>query len=69
VHLLSAAQEPLATLSETLETIMRTTGGELFAEVEKVLASAIARISRISLQTERRMQSAQPTANAPQPTR
>jgi len=56
VHLLTAAQAPLEALSETLEAAMRTTEGELFAEVEKALANVIARLSRISLQTERRMQ-------------
>ena len=54
-HVLAAAQAPLEVLSESLETVMRTLEGELFAEAEKALANVIARIARIALQTERRM--------------
>ncbi|MCC6533464.1 MAG: ferritin family protein [Burkholderiales bacterium] len=54
-HLLAAAQAPLEALSETLEGIMRTTEGELFAQVEQAYSSVIARIAKIALQTERRL--------------
>ncbi|MEP7303625.1 MAG: hypothetical protein ABI699_19075 [Caldimonas sp.] len=43
MHLLVAAQEPLELFSETLEGVMRTTEGELFAEAEKALANVLAR--------------------------
>ena len=56
VHLLVAAQEPLEALAEGLEAIMPRIEGDLFSEAETALASVIARISRISLQAEHRMQ-------------
>ncbi len=55
VRLLVAAQEPLEALSETLEAMMPRIEGDLFAEAERALGSVISRISRISLQAERRM--------------
>ena len=58
VRLLVAAQEPLEALGESLEAFMPHVEGDLFAEAEKALASVISRISRISLQAERRMQQA-----------
>jgi rubrerythrin len=63
VHLLVAAQEPLEALSETLEAIMRSTEGELFAEAERALAKVVERLARVSVQTGRRMQPA--TARGP----
>jgi rubrerythrin len=57
-HLLVAAQEPLEALSEVLEATMRTTEGELFAEVESALANVVARMARIASQATRRMQAA-----------
>jgi hypothetical protein len=37
---------------------MRTTEGELFAEVESALANVVARMARIASQATRRMQAA-----------
>ncbi|MEO8079705.1 MAG: hypothetical protein ABI641_04190 [Caldimonas sp.] len=54
VHLLVAAQEPLEAFSEALEGVLRTTEGELFAEVERALADVVARLSAIAVQTSRR---------------
>jgi hypothetical protein len=51
VHLLMAAQEPLEALSETLEDVMRTLEGELFAQAEQALAGVVARLARIGLRT------------------
>ena len=62
LHLLTLAQAPLESLSEALEAVMRTTEGELFAEVEKALANVIARIARVSLQGERRGQVPRPAS-------
>lgn len=53
VHLLTAAQEPLEALSETLEDVMRTLDGELFAQAEQALAGVVARLARIGLRTAR----------------
>ncbi|MCC6868061.1 MAG: hypothetical protein IT522_04500 [Burkholderiales bacterium] len=58
VHLLVAAQEPLESLSESLEATMRITEGSLFAEVQGALANVVARMARISRQITRRMQAA-----------
>lgn len=59
VVLLIAAQEALEAFSETLEDALRTTEGELFAEVEHALASVVTRIAQLSLHTARRLQAAQ----------
>ena len=59
VHLLVAAQEPLEALSETLERVMRTAEGEVFAEAAKAAANVVTRLLRISLQTGHRMQAPQ----------
>ncbi len=56
VQLLIAAQEPLEALGEALEAIMPRLEGELFAAAERAMTSVISRISRISLQAERRME-------------
>ena len=58
VHLLVAAQEPLESLSEALESTMRVTEGELFTEVQAALSNVVARMGRISLQITRRMRAA-----------
>lgn len=58
VHLLTAAQEPLEALAETLEAIMPTTEGELFGETQRALENVIMRIARISLQAGRHLQAA-----------
>ena len=58
VHLLVAAQEPLESLSESLEATMRITEGSLFAEVQGALANVVARMARISKQITRRMHAA-----------
>lgn len=55
VHLLVAAQEPLEALSETLEGVMRTAEGELFAQAQGALANVVTRLSRISLQIGHRI--------------
>ncbi|HMN77852.1 MAG TPA: ferritin family protein [Burkholderiaceae bacterium] len=59
VALLVAAQGALEAFSETLEDVLRTTEGELFAEAEKALASVVTRIAQLSLHTARRLQEAQ----------
>ena len=56
VQLLVAAQAPLEALGESLEAFMPRVEDDLFAEAERALTSVISRISRISLQAERRMQ-------------
>lgn len=58
VHLLIAAQKPLESLSEALEKLLGNLEGELFAVAEKAATDVVAWLARISLQTERRMQSA-----------
>jgi len=58
IVLMVAAQEPLEALCEALETIMRTAEGNLFDTAEAALDSAVARLARISLEIERRMQPA-----------
>lgn len=63
VHLLMAAQEPLEALSETLEDVMRTLEGELFAQAEQALAGVVARLARIGLRTAR--SAASPGAPSP----
>ncbi len=68
VSLLVAAQESLEAFSETLEDVLRTTEGELFAEVEKALANVVTRIAQLSLHTARRLQAAQ-ALRSPQPVR
>lgn len=55
VHLLIAAQEPLEAFGERLEAIMPRMEGDRFTEAQNALESVISRISRISLQAERRM--------------
>jgi rubrerythrin len=60
VRLLLAAQAPLEELSDTLESVMRRLEGELFAAAEKALANVIARIAKIALQIERRLQASEP---------
>lgn len=55
VRLLIAAQEPLEALAEKLEAFLPRVEGDLFAAAEQALDSVISRISRISLQAERRM--------------
>ncbi|HEY0941357.1 MAG TPA: ferritin family protein [Steroidobacter sp.] len=55
VRLLIAAQEPLEALGEKLEAFLPRVEGDLFAEAERALTNVISRISRISLQAERRM--------------
>jgi rubrerythrin len=60
VRLLLAAQAPLEELSDTLESVMRRLEGELFAAAEKALANVIARIAKIALQIERRLQTSDP---------
>lgn len=59
VALLVAAQAALEAFSETLEGVLRTTEGDLFAEAEKALASVVTRIAQLSLHTARRLQEAQ----------
>lgn len=56
VRLLIAAQEPLEALGESLEAFLPRVEGDLFAAAETALSGVISRISRISLQAERRMQ-------------
>lgn len=58
VHLLIAAQKPLEALSEALEKLLGNLEGELFVAAEKAATDVVAWLARISLQTERRMQSA-----------
>lgn len=53
VPLLVAAQEPLEALSETLEAILRTSEGELFADAEAAQSALVQRIARLGLQIER----------------
>lgn len=60
VHLLVAAQQPLEALADTLEGVLRTLEGELFAQGQRALANVIARLSRIALQTARRMEATPP---------
>lgn len=59
VHLLVAAQKPLESLIEALESILASAEGDLFGQAEKAATEAVARLARISLQTDRRMHSAQ----------
>lgn len=59
VALLVAAQAALEAFSETLEGVLRTTEGDLFAQAEKALASVVTRIAQLSLHTARRLQVAQ----------
>ena len=59
VALLVSAQEAHEAFCETLEGVLRTTEGELFAEVEKALANVVTRIAQLSLHTARRLQAAQ----------
>lgn len=63
VSLLVAAQDPLEAFSETLEHVLRTTEGELFAQAEKALANVVTRIAQLSLHTAHRLQSAQARRN------
>ena len=65
VRLLLAAQAPLEELSDTLESVMRRLEGDLFAAAEQALVSVIARIAKISLQVERRLQAAESAAPKP----
>lgn len=58
VHLLVAAQKPLEALGETLESILSTSEGELFAQAERAATDVVAWLARVSLQTERRIASA-----------
>lgn len=62
VALLVAAQESLEAFSETLEGVLRTTEGELFAQTEQALANVVTRISQLSLHTARRINEAQALA-------
>ena len=55
-HLLVQAQKPLEAFSETLEAVMRTTEGELFAQAEVAMVDVVTRLARISLQTAQRLQ-------------
>lgn len=55
VHLLVAAQEPLEALSETLDRVLPTVEGELFAEVAAAQGNVVARMARLTLHTERRL--------------
>ena len=57
-HLLIDAQKPMEAFSETLEAIMRTTEGELFAEAARAMDMIVTRLARISLQAAHRMQEA-----------
>lgn len=57
-HLLISAQKPLEALSEALEKLLGSLEGELFAVAEKAATDVVAWLARVSLQTERRMQSA-----------
>lgn len=66
VAMLVTAQEALEAFSETLEDVLRTTEGELFAQVEKALANVVTRIAQLSLHTARRLQ-ATATKQSPQP--
>lgn len=59
VALLVAAQAALEAFGETLEGVLRTTEGELFAEVEKALVGVVTKIAQLSLHTARRLQEAQ----------
>lgn len=59
LHLLVSAQEPLEAFSETLENALRATEGDLFDSVAKALSNVVARMSRLSLHTARRLQAAQ----------
>ncbi len=52
-HLLVDAQKPLEVLSETLQMVMRTTEGELFAETANAMTNVVARLARISLHVGR----------------
>lgn len=56
VRLLMAAQAPLEELSDALEALMSRMEGALFAAAERAAGNVIARIARISLQAERRLQ-------------
>ncbi len=55
VSLLVWAQAPLEALSETLEAIMRSSEGRLFAAAEIALGRVVRRLGRLALQIERRM--------------
>ena len=59
VALLVTAQEALEAFSETLEGVLRTTEGDLFAETERALASVVTRIAQLALHTADRLQQAQ----------
>lgn len=54
-HLLVEAQKPLEALSETLEAVMRTTEGGLFAEAANAMTNVVGRLARISLQAAERI--------------
>ena len=66
VVLLVAAQEALEAFSETLDDVLRTTEGELFARVEQALANVVTRMAQLSLHLARRLQTAQ-ALRSPQP--
>lgn len=53
VPLLVAAQESLEGLSETLEAILRSSEGELFAAAEAAQTALVRRIAQLGLQIER----------------
>lgn len=59
-HLLIAAQKPLEALSESLDSVLGSAEGDLFAETEKAVTNVVARLTRVVLQAERRLQSKAP---------
>ncbi len=56
VHLLVAAQKPLETLVEELESILSGAQDETFTVAERAMTDAVGWIARLSLQVERRSQ-------------
>ena len=56
MHLLVAAQKPLETLVEELESILSGAQDETFTVAERAMTDAVGWIARLSLQVERRSQ-------------
>jgi rubrerythrin len=64
VQLLVAAQRPLERFAESLEAVMRTSEGALFAEAERAIGSVFTRLTRVSLQAGKRLQAPVPPGTA-----
>jgi rubrerythrin len=56
IPLLVAAQAPLETLADALETLLRRVDGALFAAVELALRDVVKKLARIGLEVARRSQ-------------